>query len=125
MPLKKRKWVRTGLLILALTAFVLGAVWGAFRDRQLLLDRYDDACALLAGKQYQEAAEAFNSLGDYKDSLLQFEHANYWAQFENASDMIAAGKLDKAKDVFNTLADSEDFDGAEEARERLREIYEL
>lgn len=125
MPLKKRKWVRTGLLILALTAFVLGAVWGAFRDRQLLLDRYDDACALLAGKQYQEAAEAFNSLGDYKDSLLQFEHANYWAQFENASDMIAAGKLDKAKDVFNTLADSEDFDGAEEARERLKEIDEL
>lgn len=123
--MKERRWVRTGLLILVVAAFMLGAVWGAFRDRQLLLDRYGEACALLDDKEYQKAADAFNSLGDYKDSLLLLQQANYWAQFESASDMLAAGKLDKAKEVFVTLADSEDFDGVEEALEKLKEIVEL
>lgn len=113
------------LLILSLTIFVSAAVWDAFQDRRFLLDRYDDACDFLKNKEYQEAADAFSSLGDYKDSLLQLKQANYLAQFERASDMLAAGKLDAAKKIFCDLANAEDFVGAKEACKELDRISEL
>ena len=101
------------------------AVWDAFRDRQILLDRYDDACSLLTDGKYQEAADAFRSLGEYKDCPLQLQQANYWVQFENASDVLAAGKLDEAKRRFDALANVEDFDGAKKVLEKLDEIDKL
>lgn len=101
------------------------AVWDAFQDRQAFLDRYDDAQALMTGKKYQNAADAFSSLGDYKDCPLQLRQANYWVRFESAGDMLAAGRLDAAKEVFSTLANSEDFDGRAEALKELDRIEKI
>ena len=90
-----------------------------------LLGRYDAAHDLMRGKKYQEADDAFSSLGNYKDGPLQLRQANYWGRFESASDMLAAGKLDAAKEVFRSLANSENFSGRQEALEELGRIDKL
>jgi alpha-tubulin suppressor-like RCC1 family protein len=125
LKLSKKNLIRVGLLALALAAIMTFAVWDAFQDRQALLDRYEDAQTLMRDEKYQEAADAFSSLGEYKDCPLQLRQANYWGRFESASDMLAAGKLDAAKEVFSALANSEDFDGRMEALKELEKIGKL
>lgn len=125
--MKKAKKISGQKVLLILVLFILAvlATLDAIHDRETLLIRYDTACKLFRREEYKEAADAFNSLGDYKDSLVLLQQANYRIQFESANDMLAAGKLDEAKKVFDILANSEDFGGAKDAYEKLKEIDEL
>lgn len=125
MKVFKRYKVQRGLLILFLMLLAGLAVLDAFRDRQFFLDRYDTACKLLDSREYQEAADIFSSLGNYKDSLHQLQQANYWIQFGNANDMLAAGRLDAAEKAFEDLSNAEDFDGITVIYEKLEEINKL
>lgn len=62
MKILRKPLIRVCLLALVLAAIMAFAVWDAFQDRQALLDRYDDAQALMTDKEYKKAADAFSSL---------------------------------------------------------------
>lgn len=66
--------------------------------------RYSNACALAEAGQFDEAIEAFESLGDYRDAPAQIKATQY-----AKADMLAnAGRTDEAVALFEELGGYED-----------------
>lgn len=66
--------------------------------------RYSNACALVEAGQFDEAIEAFESLGDYRDAPVQIKAT----QYAKADALAEAGRTDEAEELFKALGDYED-----------------
>lgn len=105
---KKRKgrfWIigaATLAVLLAAALIVIGVV---------KKKNYDAASALFDAGGYSEAAEAFTSLGNYKDSAWRAQLSTQWADYTRACGLIEAFNHDdavEAEQIFLSLGAFED-----------------
>jgi TolA-binding protein len=60
---------------------------------------YEKAANLLAGKQYDQASEAFKALGDYSDSAVMVQQSIY----QKGTDLLSGKQYDHAAAAFESL----------------------
>lgn len=89
--------------VLAMTAV---AVRYVYQERQ---DRYDHALALVAEKEYEDAAEELEKLGNFRDSQTILEQlARQQAAYETAVDLVDQQRYSEAITAFRALEDYAD-----------------
>ena len=95
---------RKTLVIVAIVAmFIIAA--GLLCVKVILPNsNYNAAVKAMNSGSYDEAAEIFASLSDYKDSATQVKEC----QYQKAAALNAAGKYDEAAEIFASLGDYKD-----------------
>ena len=90
-------------------------------------EKYQEAEHLLEEKKYDEAAEAFRALGEYKDSPTRVEELLKTADAYAAADgLLKEKKYDEAAEAFRALGDYKDSKThAEEAMRKVAEYEHL
>lgn len=102
---KGRFWI-IGVVTLVVLAAAFFIVFNVLRQRN-----YDAASALFAGGGYAEAAEAFTSLGNYKDSAERARLSTQWDSYTRACELIETFDHDdatEAEQIFLSLGTFED-----------------
>ena len=107
LAVKKKKSRKLAAIILSTVMTIIGVA--------LLLtfvifpnSRYKNANNLLRNGKYDEAAEAFRALGDYKDSKDKAIEAENEKKYSEAMDSLAGGDFKNAESVFLDLNDYKD-----------------
>ena len=108
-PVRRKK---TGWIIGGVAAIVIAAIAAAVIFLVPML-RYNAAEALLNDKKYEDAAEAFEALGDYKDA----EERMRKAMCLHAEALLEDGEFKNAAEIFESLGDYKDAE--EQAQEAL------
>jgi tetratricopeptide (TPR) repeat protein len=108
--LSKSKKSKKGLFIaLGAALLVVLLVVGGFVGFNIYRSsNYDNAVALFESAEYQQAYDAFDKLGDYKDALWFKDLAQQWLDYEAARALLDAEDFEGAKRAFEALAGFED-----------------
>lgn len=80
--------------------------------------KYNQAVNLYTAGNYQEAAQAFEKLGDYRDSKMRFAETSAKMHFENGKYAFSTGDYEKAKEEFIAAGDYENAKLLAEESER-------
>lgn len=117
----KMRSVKKLLLILVPVLIAVGLAGFFLMRANTRENDYNTASALFYSEKYSEAQEAFEKLGDYKDSQ-QFAaqakaHVNTQYEYEKAKKLLENGRYDDARDGFAALGDY--LDSADYAKEAL------
>ena len=105
-PKKSKKGLFIGIGAGALVILiVVGVIIGINVTRS---NNYDKAVTMLEAGSYQEAYDAFNKLGDYKDSIEQKELAWTWLKYVAAKELFNGKDYKAAQDAFKSLGGFED-----------------
>ena len=99
-PVKKKKGGARGLIAALLAVVLLAGGFFAVRNLILPAVSYSKAQKLLEQKQYDEAYEAFDKLGDYKDAAQMALESGYL----KAKDAFDGGRYDEAADIFKGIS---------------------
>ena len=103
------------MLPIFLVALLLCAVAGVFVGPKVwTFFRYSSAKALLEEGKYNQAVSAFESLGNYRDSLEKLKSARLAADYEAAKALSEEGKYEEAIAAFEALGDY--WDSAEKLK---------
>lgn len=90
----------------AIIAMAATTLWYAYQDRQ---DHYGQALSLLADKQYQDAAQKLEKLGNFRDSqTILAQLAQQQEAYAVASDLVAQQRYSEAITAFRALGDYAD-----------------
>lgn len=94
-------------LIICATIFVvvLFLVMGVFHDRDAKKEIYDEAINLYKNEKYPEAAEVFNRLGLYEDSLSYLMNSRNYIKYNEGIDFYNEGRFEDAWENFSALGD--------------------
>lgn len=103
-PKSKGKKIGIALLIIAIIAALGVGGYYAYENYIAPLMVYKNAVELMSNKDYDAAADAFFSLGDFKDS----KNMHKKAQYEYAGSLASQEKYIEAMEIYTTLEDYED-----------------
>lgn len=95
---------RSATLILLVVGMVVYALFIRCQRNQA----YNDAVKLFEDKSYKEAAEAFNHLGNYKDSFAYLSKTIRYIKYNDALQLLEDEKYLEAEEIFRSLGDFED-----------------
>ncbi len=106
---KSKRFVPVCLVALSLVV-LLGAIGGVlyFKSSEAA---YQEAIALMAGGSYQEAIDAFNDMGDYKDSAAKAVECvtmKAEADYQEAIALMESGNYQAAIDAFCAMENYKD-----------------
>ena len=108
------------IAVIASITAILVIVVGVFVKRVIIPEnQYKAAEELLAAGDYDEAIEAFDALGDYKDANDRKEEADNQRVYVQAKESLAAGDYENAIPYLKELGDYRD------SAELLIELYEI
>jgi tetratricopeptide (TPR) repeat protein len=113
-PEKSGKWLKA-VIIAAGGLIVAAGLGAAFIFVGLPMIRYNGAAELERDGKYEEASEAFDEIGDYRDAPERARGAIY----KYAEAMLKDGEYDAAAERFGSVR------GYEDARERVSEAKYL
>ena len=93
------------IMMIAVPAVIVVIIAGVLISNSMKNNAaYQDAVALMEEGEYQEAIEAFEALGDYKDSPDQILNVKY----HEALSLVEQGDYDGAVELFTELGDYKD-----------------
>ncbi len=101
-----------GCAIVAVIAFVI-----VYNAVLVPMRNYKNAIALFDSGNYDEAATAFEALGDYKDAVEQIDRCHNEKRYKEAEVLLNDGKYSDAITAFKALGDYSD------SVERFKECY--
>ena len=104
--------LKRALLILVPLLLVAAALYTAYTLSSRKLARYENAVALYEAGSYSEAVNAFNKLGDYRDSAEYLAKAKaadaQISDYTRAGKLLENGRYDDARELYLALGDYED-----------------